>query len=433
MRINLNFISVIDGLNITAILKSFSLISFANIIKLIISFVCIKLMAIMLGPSGVALIGQLNNFVAMIMSFSGGGIMTGITKYVAENRDSEEKSKDYISTAFRITIYFSLTIGILLVLLHDFISRKVLLSPDYGSVFILFGSTLFLYALNTMILCLLNGYQELRKYVMVNLSGSSIGLFLTLLLIFPFGLIGAMISIVTTQSITFFVSCWMIRNYPWMSWSYFSGKFNKKIGLKYMRYSLMILMSTVFNSPVLIIIRGSIISNISMVDAGYWEGINRISGAYLSVIVAFFSTYYLPNISRINDRVMIKNEIFNLYKIIIPIIVLLFIIIYLFRYVIIKILFTEDFCQMENLFLWQLLGDFIKIMTWPMFYLMLSKSMLKEFVFCESLFPVLYLFLSLYFISIYNNELWAVKSYLITNLLYMLFCIFIFRKIILLK
>ena len=100
---------MLDKLNITAILKSFSLVSFANIIKLVISFVCIKLIAIMLGPSGVALIGQLNNFVAMIMSFSGGGIMTGITKYVAENRDSEERSKDYISTAFRITIYFSLT------------------------------------------------------------------------------------------------------------------------------------------------------------------------------------------------------------------------------------------------------------------------------------------------------------------------------------
>lgn len=390
-------------------------------------------MAIMLGPSGVALIGQLNNFVAMIMSFSGGGIMTGITKYVAENRDSEERSKDYISTAFRITIYFSLTIGILLVLLHDFISREVLLSSDYGSIFILFGSTLFLYALNTMILCLLNGYQELRKYVIVNLSGSSIGLFLTLLLIFPYGLIGAMISIVTTQSIAFFVSCWIIRNSPWMSWAYFKQKFNKQIGLRYMKYSLMILISTVFNSPILMIIRGRIISNISMLDAGYWEGINRISGAYLSVIVAFFSTYYLPNISRINDRVMLKKEIFNLYKIIIPIVAFLFIIIYLFRYVIIKILFTEDFCQMENLFLWQLLGDFVKIMTWPIFYLMLSKSMLNEFVFCEVLFPVLYLFLSLYFISIYSNELWVVKSYLITNLLYMLFCIFIFRKIILLK
>lgn len=424
---------MLDKLNITAILKSFSLVSFANIIKLVISFVCIKLIAIMLGPSGVALIGQLNNFVAMIMSFSGGGIMTGITKYVAENRDSEERSKDYISTAFRITIYFSLTIGLLLVLLHDFISRKVLLSPDYGPVFILFGSTLFLYALNTMILCLLNGYQELRKYVIVNLSGSSIGLFLTLLLIFPFGLIGAMISIVTTQSITFFVSCWMIRNYPWMSWSYFSGKFNKKIGLKYMKYSLMILISTVFNSPILMIIRWSIISNISIVKAGYWEGINRISGAYLSIIVAFFSTYYLPNISRINNEIMIKTEIFNLYKVIIPVVAFFFVLIYLLRSVVIRVLFTEDFYQMENLFIWQLLGDFVKIMIWPMFYLMLSKSMLKEFVFCEILFPILYLSLSLIFVSVYNNELCVVKSYLVANLLYMLFCVFIFRKILLLK
>lgn len=256
-------------LNILEILKSFSLISIANSIKLMIGFVCIKLIAVMLGPSGIALIGQLNNFVAMTMAFSGGGIMTGITKYIAENRYSEEKIKDYISTAFRITISFSLTIGVLVVLLHNFISEKVFFSPDYGSIFVLFGSTLFLYALNTMILCLLNGYEELQKYIIVNLLGSIIGLILTFLLILPFGLIGAMVSIVTAQSITFFVSCWMTHNSSWMSWSYFNRKFNKDIGLKYMKYSLVILISAISNSPVLMIIRGKIISYISITDAGY--------------------------------------------------------------------------------------------------------------------------------------------------------------------
>lgn len=78
---------------------------------------------------------------------------------------------------------------------------------------------------------------------------------------------------------------------------------------------------------------------------------------------------------------MIKTEIFNLYKVIIPVVAFFFVLIYLLRSVVIRVLFTEDFYQMENLFLWQLLGDFVKIMIWPMFYLMLSKSMLKEFVF----------------------------------------------------
>jgi PST family polysaccharide transporter len=50
-------------------------------------FVNVKVIAVIIGPAGVALIGQLNNFSAIIMSFATAGITTEVTKYIAQYKD----------------------------------------------------------------------------------------------------------------------------------------------------------------------------------------------------------------------------------------------------------------------------------------------------------------------------------------------------------
>jgi len=62
-----------------------------------------KIIAIYLGPGGLALLGQFSNFIAIATTISSGGITAGITKYVAEYRDSKNEQEKVNSTGF-ITI-----------------------------------------------------------------------------------------------------------------------------------------------------------------------------------------------------------------------------------------------------------------------------------------------------------------------------------------
>ena len=59
----------------------------STVVKMLTGLISVKVVASIIGPSGVALVGQLNNFATIAMSLASGGINNGITKYVAEREN----------------------------------------------------------------------------------------------------------------------------------------------------------------------------------------------------------------------------------------------------------------------------------------------------------------------------------------------------------
>jgi len=58
------------------------------------------------------------------------------------------------------------------------------------------------------------------------------------------------------------------------------------------------------------------------------------------------------------------------------------------RDLIIRILFTESFTPMRELFALQMIGDTLKIGSWILAYLMLGRALVKLFIISEILFAV---------------------------------------------
>lgn len=416
----------------TDIVKVFSLTAVSTLVKMLTGLVSVKVVATIIGPSGIALLGQLNNFATIVMTMASGGINSGITKYVAEYKDSDDKVKDLLSTALRITVWCSLAVGLCMILLHRFLSTLIMLSPEYGYVFIIFGFTVFLYALNMMLTSVLNGYKEFKKYVSVNIVGSLLGLLFTLGFILTLGLRGALISAVTFQSVMFFVTLWMIRKLPWVSWDFFKRHIETDILKKYFRYTVMTLVTAATVPVSQMLLRGYVISEISPIEAGWWEGMNRISNMYLMIITSSFSVYYLPRLSEIQNKRELRAEIYKAYKLIIPMLLVGFSIVYFLRFWVIKILFTPDFLPMEQLFIWQLLGDFLKICSWLLAFLMIAKSMTRVFVTTEIIFALTFVILGLLFMHC-NGIVGIVQAYVINYMLYMFTMFVLFRNFFYIK
>jgi PST family polysaccharide transporter len=62
-----------------------------------------KILAIYVGPSGYALVGQFQNFIQIITTFGGGAINTGVTKYTAEYEGRTKAQQNLWSTALIIS------------------------------------------------------------------------------------------------------------------------------------------------------------------------------------------------------------------------------------------------------------------------------------------------------------------------------------------
>ena len=408
------------------LIKTSVLTAISTVITVISAFVINKVVAVYAGPSGLALIGQLKDFVTMITNISNGAITQGIVKYTAEYQTIEEKQKIF-STSIIISLISSLVIAIGLLGFSDYLSELILKDVQYSNVFTLFGFTVFLFALNTILISILNGQKEIKKYVIVNIVNSTVALILTSLLVVNFNLQGALYALVINQSIVFFVTLLFVLKSSWFKWEYFKQGVDKDSLIKLSKYSLMAITSAIAAPVSFLIIRNHIGESLSWDDAGYWQGIWYISSMYLLVVTTSLSVYYLPKLSEIQDKDELKKEIWSGYKIIIPIVVIMALAIYLLKEYVIVIAFDEQFMPMLELFKWQLIGDVIKIASWLLSYLMLAKAMTKIFIFTEVVFSLFFILLSIYFINTYGL-VGVTYAYFCNYIIYLVTMLIIFKK-----
>lgn len=408
------------------IVRVFSFTSISTLVKMLTGFVSVKVVASIIGPAGVALVGQLNNFASIAMSLSSGGISNGITKYISEFKNDEGKVRTYLSTALSITVICSLCVGVAMILLNRLLSKLILQTNDYWYVFLIFGVTILLYALNLMLLSVVNGFKDFKKYVKINIANSIVGLCFTLAFVLTLGLPGALVSAVTYQSVMMFITLWMIRKSSWATWSNFKERLNKLASKQYFKYTLMTLTTAAMVPISQLVLRSYVISEISPVEAGWWEAMNRLSNMYLMIITSSFTVYYMPRLSELSDKIELRREIFKAYKVILPILILGITVVYLFRHLIIRILFTPEFLPMENLFIWQLIGDLFKICAWLLSFIMVAKAMTKEYITTEVIFAISYIVLSFIFMHL-KGVVGITQAYLLNYIIYLLCMVGLFK------
>ncbi len=409
--------------------KTALLTGVATIVKIITGFFINKIIAVFGGPSGLAVIGNFQNFISMITISSTGAIDSGIVKYTAEYSDDISKKNKIISAGLRIMLVCSLVLSIILLIFHSKISLAIIQTDKYANIFLLLGFTITFSALNIFLLSVLNGHKEMKKYVSVNIISSFIGLILTLILTYYFSIIGALYSLILNQSLAVLISLTFVIKAKWATRQLFFSQPNKESFIRLLKYSAMLITSALTGPTALLIIRNHIGSSISWDAAGYWEGVSRISSVYLMLITSSISIYYLPRMSELKSNSEIKKELFSSYKIVMPVVVILGAGIFVFKNFIIVVLFSDSFKPMKDLFAFQLIGDFLKIAAWLLSYLMVARAMTKIYITTEIIFNASFVVLSLLFINKYGI-LGVTYAYALNYLFYGVTMIFIFRGII---
>jgi O-antigen/teichoic acid export membrane protein len=413
-------------------------ISFLNaiavFIKMITGFVSIKAVAYLLGPAGpmgIAMLGQLNNFTNILLAVSNGGINNGITRYVAEYSGSEKKYQLFLGTGFWITAILSILTGLVLIFGAGYFAETILKDIKYKSVFYVFGGTLVMYAFNTLLISVINGFKEFKKYVAANILGSIIGLLFTIILAFNFGIYGALISAVTYQSVVFTLTLFLVMNSKWFKVKEIVRKFSKTAAVKLGHYSLMALVTAIVMPASQLVVRGYI-SHHNIDEAGLWEGINRVSNMYLMVFATSLSVYYLPRLTELNTHQELRKEVFSVYKLVTPLLIIFSIILFAGRDIVIQVLFTNEFAGMRDLFTFQVLGDFFKLASWVLAYMLIAKSMTKTYIIMEFVSSLSQIAFSLLFFNLYGT-VGATIGYACGHLIYLICMVYIFRKIVFLK
>lgn len=377
-----------------------SVLSFiATLIKLLAALVINKAVAVYIGPTGLALIGQFQNFIKLVMTAAQGAINNGVIKYTAEYGEDDKRVPMLFSTASKISFIASLGVGAVIVVFSQYASLHFLKSEEYSYIFVIFGFTIILFVVNNLLLSILNGLKEIKTWVMINIIQSIYSLIFTTLLIVWLGLEGALIALVTNQSVILLIVLWMLRKHPIIKVVNFKQKFDTPEAKKLAGFAAMAI-ATSLTAPVShLIIRNYIGETLSWMDAGYWQAMWYISTMYLMVVTTTLSVYYLPKLSETTDKAELRKELRQGYKVIMPIVIFLSVTVFMLKDFIILILFTEEFKPMRDLFLWQLVGDVAKVASLLMAYLMHAKAMIKTYISTEFIFSISFVLLSIWFVD----------------------------------
>jgi len=261
--------------------KATSLNGISILIKICIGFITSKVIAVFVGPSGMALVGNLRNFMTSTEAFATLGFENGVVKYVAEHKKEEVKLKQTLSTIFLSVLLVCGIISVILFLFSDYFNQSVFGSLfQYAFVFKALAIALPFYIGNIFIIATINGFGEYKKVIYTNIIGSFIGLLASVLLIWQLRTQGALLSIILTPSLLFFVSLFYInkeiRLFKNISTKFYDLSFLKSLS----SYSLMALVSAVLGPMVLLAIRKNIILNLGIEQAGFWEAMGRVSSYY---------------------------------------------------------------------------------------------------------------------------------------------------------
>ncbi|MXO06872.1 oligosaccharide flippase family protein [Flavobacterium sp. HBTb2-11-1] len=408
--------------------KITSLNSLSVALKIGIGLITSKILAVFVGPSGMALVGNLRNFLTSLENIATLGFQNGIVKYTAESEKSRIELQKIISTVFIALIGVAILLSIILFCSASYWNEKIF--EDNTEYLIVFKTLLFVlptYGLSIFFIAVINGLGKFKKVISINIIGNIVGLLTSVFLIIQFKTIGALIAIIIAPALLFFITFYLVQKeiqiFQFIKLDVFDFKVLKNLSA----YSLMTLVSSVFGPFVFLAIRNHIIQDLGIEQAGYWETMARISSYYLMFVSAILSVYFLPKLSKAQNNQETKSVFLQYYKYILPVFALALAVLYLSRFFVIQLLFTKEFLPVTDLFFWQLLGDVFKVCALILGYQFFAKRETLMFVLTEFFSLSVLYFSSLYFIKEFQIE-GVVMAYAFENLIYLLVLVFYFRK-----
>lgn len=417
-----------DSINNNLLIKIASLNSVSVITRIFAGFITSKFIALYIGPSGLAFVGNLRDFFSTLQTFSTLGFYNGIVKYVAEFKKDTFKLSQTLSTVAYSVLVASLILSICCFFGATSISRIIFNGVnDYAYIIRVIAIALPFYAVNSVVLAYLNGLSNFKRIVTIQILGHVFGTLLTVLLIYNLQVHGALLAVIFTEILLFFITIVMISNkmdfVSLIKFKLFDLNKIKKLG----SFSVMSLFTALVAPMVMLSIRNYIMDTQDIDDAGYWEAMNRLSKYYLIFVTSLLTLYVLPRFSEIENHKEFRSEVFKLYKTILPLFALILVVTYFLRHIIITIVFSKDFAPVEDLFFWQLLGDFIKVMSIIIATQLLAKKMFWEYLITEALsFATLY-FASIYLIDNYG-VVGATMAHFVNYMVYIILIMIVFRR-----
>jgi len=369
------------------ILRSSSIIGGASLINILIGLLRIKVVAVLLGPAGVGLVGILLNLMSTVATIAALGFGTVGTRQIAEAVGREDQPT--IDTARRAlfwgTLFLAVVGGILFWSLRHVLADKVLADPGMASTvgWLAVGVALTVVAGSQG--ALLTGMRRIGDFARVQVCTAVISTVLGLAAIWSLGEAGLLLYIVAGPLAAFVSSKYYIARLPKIQsppvpfvllaeqW-----KTMAQLGMAFMLAGLVGMLGQ-------LAVRTMVQHQLGADSLGHFQAAWMISMTYLGFVLGAMGTDYYPRLTAvIHDHAAVNRLVNEQTEVALLLAGPVLLGMLALAPWVVRLLYSAEFDAATDVLRWQILGDVLKIASWPLGFVILAAGAGRTFMLSES-------------------------------------------------
>lgn len=367
------------------ILRSTALIGSSSLITMGFAILRTKTMALLLGPEGIGLIGIYNSIADMTQAVAGLGVQASGVRQIAEAVGSGDQSK-VARTSFilrRISTVLGLTGSIGLAALSFPIGYLTFGDHQHSLSIGVLSAAIFFRLAAAGQAALLQGLRQISLLAQINILSAFSTTIITVPMIFYFSTNGIVPALVASSAAALFASWWFSRGLsgsaPNMSLWHFRQDLKPlvRLGFVFMVSGLLTLISA-YVVRIIVLQAGGVLS------AGLYQAAWALGSLYSGFILQAMGTDFYPRLTAVSADHEACNKLVNEQT---HVSILLagpgVLATLTFAPLVMWLFYSPEFHSASDLLRWICIGMLLRIVAWPMGYIVLAKGAQKIFFWTE--------------------------------------------------
>jgi enterobacterial common antigen flippase len=369
------------------IFKSTAFTGGASVISILLGIVRTKVMAVLLGPSGVGMMGLYTTITGLASTLSNMGLGSSGVRQIAEAAGSGDKKR--ISRTIKALRRAALVAGALgaIILAAASYPASVLTFGDGGHTLslIILGLAVFLGAVTVGQTALIQGMRRIADLARLNILGSLAGTVIGIPVIWFWREQGIVPLLLVLPAASLYFSWWIARRVPvspvrlTARETFLEARVLLGLGFAFMATNLM-------TAGVAYLTRVLIVRKLDIEAAGYYAAAYTLAGIYAGFILQAMGTDFYPRLTQVAEDHSTLNRLVNEQTEIALMMAVPGILgtLTLAPWVI-RLLYSGHFEPAVTVLQWQMLGILGQVITWPMGFILPAKGRGKLFLLVEIL------------------------------------------------
>jgi polysaccharide transporter, PST family len=388
--------------------------SIVTLVRLVVGLLTNKLYAVMLGPAGYTALANISNVFNLVHAASQAGMSNGVAVHVAQNVDSTQQ-RNFVHTGIMLSLWAAGGLAV------------ILLGVQLSGILPQMSLTLFAALVGTLILAsplgTLTGYFNGNEDNLPIYWAQSVGAVLLLLVVWVCYVLGRADLMFASVGAAVLGAALTLLFFGFKRGLFSAVKEFRFIEI-YARplfgYLLIGAVSGIVAQLMQIAVRMLMAHKFGDDVAGYWQASWRLSEAYLAVLAQTIAMVLLPRYSRATTQQQLKKSVAEGVVLFAGGALLLCSFVFYFADSLVLLLFSEKFVDAVEFIKVQVIGDFLKIISWVLAYVMLAKGSVKMFMLTEVIAGTVFVAFTALAINFAPNVLNANYAYIATYVIYTL-------------